>query len=67
MASSPNDFTTRRRRRMESERQEIEETAARDLRQLGENLNAVAGNALRTIEADTASATGRLSAMLMRA
>ena len=67
MASSPNDFTTRLRRRMESERQEIEETAARDLRQLGENLNAVAGNALRTIEADTASATGRLSAMLMRA
>ena len=67
MTSSPNDLTSRLRRRLETERQQIEETAASELRRLGESLSAVASDALRTIEADTALATGRLSAMLMRA
>ena len=67
MTSTPNDLTERLRRRLETERRQIEETAASELRQLAENLNAVATGALRTIEADTASAVGRLSAMLMRA
>ena len=60
-------MTSRLRRRLETERQQIEETAASELRRLGESLSVVASDALRTIEADTALATGRLSAMLMRA
>ena len=67
MTSHPNDVTARLRRRLETERQEIEETAASELRRLGESLSAVASDALRTIEADTAAATGRLTALLMRA
>ena len=67
MTSNPNDVTSRLRRRLEAEREQIEETAASELRRLGESLNGVANDALRTIEADTALATGRLSAMLMRA
>ena len=59
--------STRVQHRLETERQQIEETAARELRRLGENLNAVASDALRTIEADTAVVTRRLSALLMRA
>ena len=61
MTSIPNELTSRLRRRLEAERQEIEETAASELRQLGESLTAVVDDALRTIEADTASAVGRLS------
>ena len=43
------------------------ETAARELARLGENLTAVASGALRSIEADTAEATGRMRELLMRA
>ena len=67
MTSNPNDVTSRLRRRLEAEREQIEETAASELRRLGESLSGAANDALRTIEADTALATGRLSAMLMRA
>ena len=67
MTPNQSELTARLRRRLETERLEIEETAAHELRKLDENLNAVAKDALSTIEADTASATGRFSAVLMRA
>ena len=42
-------------------------TAANELRRLGESLSSVVKSALRTIEADTAEATGRIRGMLLRA
>ena len=65
--SSPNDLTSRLRSRLETDRKQIEEAAARELKWLGESLSAVASGALRSIEADTAEATGRMRAMLLRA
>ena len=59
MTSSQSDLTARLRRRLETERLEIEETAASKLRRLGESLSNVASSALRTIEADTAAWNGR--------
>ena len=67
MTSTPNELTSRLRRRLEADHREIEETAASELRRLGGSLSAVVNGALRTIEADTASAVGRLSALLRRA
>ena len=52
---------------MAADRRQIEETAASELRQLGENLRAVANGALRTIESDTAAATARTRALLLNA
>ena len=66
MTSTPNELTSRLRRRLAADHREIEETAASELRRLGGSLNAVIDDALRTIEADTA-AVGRLSALLRRA
>ena len=65
--SSPNDLTSRLRSRLETDRNQIEETAARELKQLGESLSAVRSDALRSIEADTAEASVRMRAMLLRA
>ncbi len=65
--SSANDLTERLRRRLESERREIEELTASELGRLGENSRRVARNALRTIERDTEEATGRMRAMLLKA
>ena len=65
--STPNDLTSRLYRRMEADRQQIEETAARELERLGERLNAVASDALRSIERDTAEATARMRALLLKA
>ena len=67
MTSNRSDLTSRLQRRLESERIEIETTAERELKVLGESLRGVASNALRTIEADTAAATGRMRGMLLRA
>ena len=67
MTSSQSDLTSRLQRRLESERIEIETMTARELKGLGERLRSVASNALRTIEADTAAATGRVRGMLLRA
>ena len=67
MTSNANDLTERLRRRLESERREIEELTASELDQLGENSRRVASNALRTIERDTAAATGRMRALLLGA
>ena len=60
-------MTSRLRRRLEADHRQIEETAASELRRLGGSLSAVVDAALRTIEADTSSAVGRLSALLRRA
>ena len=65
--SSANDLTERLRRRLESERREIEELTASELGRLAENSRRVASNALRTIERDTEEATGRMRAMLLKA
>ena len=65
--SSPTDYTVRLRSRLEADRRQIEETAAREIARLGENLSAAANGALRSIEADTEEATGRMRELLMRA
>ena len=65
--SSPNDLTSRLRSRLEADRQRIEDAAARELARLGENLSAVANDALRSIEADTEKATARMRELLMKA
>ena len=65
--SSPNDLNFRLRSRPETDRKQIEETAAREFRQLGESLSAVRSDALRSIERDTEAATGRMRALLLRA
>ena len=65
--STANDLTERLRRRLESERREIEELTASELERLGENSRRVARNALRTIERDTEEATGRMRELLARA
>ena len=67
MTSNQGDLTSRLQRRLGTERVEIEATATRELKVLGENLRGVAESALRTIEADTAAATERMSAVLLRA
>ncbi len=67
MTSSQSDLTSRFRRRLENERAEIEATAARELKVLGESLRGVATSALSTIEADTAAWTGKVRAMFLRA
>ena len=64
--STANDLTERLRRRLESERREIEELTASELGRLGENSRRVARNALRTIESDT-EATGRMRELLLKA
>ena len=50
MTSNANDLTARLRKRLETERQAIEELTASELERLGENSRRVASNALRTIE-----------------
>ena len=65
--STANDLTDRLRRRLESERREIEELTASELKRLAENSRLVARNALRTIERDTEEATGRMRELLAKA
>ena len=67
MTSNPNDLTARLRSRLEADRQQIEETAASELRRLGESSRAVANGALRTIEADTAATVARVRVLLLNA
>ena len=67
MTSSQSDLAERLRQKLETERLEIEKTAGRELRRLGESLNGVASDALRCIEADMAASTGRTRGLLMRA
>ncbi len=65
--STANDLTERLRRRLESERREIEELTASELERLAENSRRVARNALRTIERDTEEAAGRMRELLAKA
>ena len=65
--SSANDLTERLRRRLDSERREIEELTASELARLGEHSRRVARNALHTIERDTEEATGRMRELLLKA
>ena len=65
--STPNDLNSRLRRRMETDRRRIEDMAASELARLGESLSVVASDALRSIEADTAEATGRMRELLLKA
>ena len=67
MTSNANDLTERLRRRLENERREIEELTASELERLGENSRRVARSALRSIERDTAEATGRMRELLLKA
>ena len=64
--SSATDLTERLRRRVESERREIEELTAGELERLGENSRRVARNALSTIERDTEEETGRMRELLLK-
>ena len=52
---------------MAADRRRFEEIAASELRLLGENLCAVANDALRTIEGDTAAMVGRTRVILLNA
>ena len=67
MTSSQSDLTERLRQKLETERQQIEATASRELRRLGESLSAAASDAQSCIEADMAASTGRMHVLLMRA
>ena len=67
MTSTQGDLTSRFQRRLENERAEIEATAARELKVLGESLRGVAESALSTIEADTAAWIGKVRGMFLRA
>ena len=65
--STANDLSDRLRRRLESERREIEELTASELKRLAENSRRVARNALSTIERDTEEATRRMRELLLKA
>lgn len=67
MTSTQSGLIAWLRRRIESRHQAIEETAAGALRRLAESLRGVVDDALSTIEADTAAAVGRQSALPRRA
>ncbi len=60
-------MTERLRRRLETERREIEELTASELARLAENSRRVARSALSTIERDTEEATGRMRELLLKA
>ncbi len=67
MISNANDLTERLRKRLESERREIEELTASELERLAENSRRVARSAVRTIERDTEEATGKMRELLVKA
>ena len=67
MTSSQSDLAARLRQKWETDRREIEETGAAELRRLGESLSNAASSAQRSIEADMAAWTGRTRALLIRA
>ena len=66
MTSSQSDLAARLRQKWETDRKEIEETGAQELRRLGESLSNAARSAQRSIEADMAAWTGRTRSLLMR-
>ena len=64
MDSNANDLTARLRRRLETERRQIEELTANELERRGENSRRGASSALRSIERDMEDAGGRMREML---
>ena len=62
-----NDLTARLGRRLETERREIEELTANELKRLGENSRRVARRALRSIERDTEVAVRNMRELLVKA
>ncbi len=65
--STANDLSDRLRKRLESERREIEELTASELKRLAENSRRVVRNALGTIERDTEVAVGNMRELLAKA
>ncbi len=65
--STANDLSDRLRKRLESERREIEELTASELKRLAENSRRAARNALSTIERDTEVAVGNVRELLAKA
>ena len=64
--STANDLSDRLRKRLESERREIEELTASELTRLAENSRRVARNAIGTIERDTEVAVGNVRELLAK-
>ncbi len=67
MTSSQNDLAARLRRKLESDRREIERAATAELQRLGESLSSAAQRAQRSIDADMAAFTDRTMSLLTRA
>ena len=67
MTSSQNDLAARLRRKLETDRREIEETATVELQRLGESLSSAASSVQRSIDADMAEWTQRTRDLLTRA
>ena len=67
MTSSQNDLAARLRRKLETDRREIEETATAELQRLGESLSSAARSAQRSIDADMGAWTERTKVLLTRA
>ena len=67
MTSSQNDLAARLRRKLETDRREIEQTATAELQRLGASLSSAASSAQRSIDADMAAWMERTRAVLTRA
>ena len=67
MTSNPNDLSARLRNRMATERRQIEEVAASELRRFGARSRAAANAALHSIEADTGTAVAWTRVILLTA
>ncbi|WP_420616362.1 hypothetical protein [Candidatus Palauibacter sp.] len=67
MISNANDLMERLRKKLETERREIEELTADELERLAGNSRRAARHALRTIRRDTEEATGRMRELLLKA
>ena len=67
MTSKENDLAARLRRKLETDRREIEQTATAELQRLGESLSSAASCAQRSIDADMAAWMERTRAVLTRA
>ena len=67
MISNANDLMERLRKKLETERREIEELTADELERLAGNSRRAVRHALRTIRRDTEEATGRMRELLLKA
>ena len=67
MSSIQNDLAARLRRKLETDRRQIERAATAELQKLGESLSSAAQRAQRSIDADMAAFTQRTRSVLTRA